>query len=57
MLRRLEDEVLHPAAHRYLMCKVILGFHLEDNVFQVAIRLFALEDTFWLVAACHGWSA
>jgi len=57
MRRRVEGEVLHPTANRYLLCTVILGFHLEDNVFQVAIRLFAREDSFWVVAACHGWSA
>lgn len=61
---RLEDAVFHPAGHRDLLGEVLLGLHygifdlvvglyLDDHVFQAAIRLFALEDEVWVVAA-HG---
>ena len=56
-LPQLQDHgyLLHPAGHRNLLGEVLLGLHhgildlvvglhLDDDVLQAAIRLFALKD-------------
>ena len=60
-IRRLENAVLHATGHRDLLGEVLLGLHhgifdlvvglhLDDDILQAAIGLFALEDEVGVVA-------